>query len=74
MSDKEKIQDLESKLTFALAEIAQLKAPILDSALKKTSKNSHLPPSVDLSRKNQSVRGKSNNLVGGFIGAVHSLF
>lgn len=65
MSDQEKIQDLELKLTQALAEIAQLKALILDLALKKTSKNSHLPPSVDLSRKNQSLREKSNKPVGG---------
>jgi transposase len=72
MSDQEKIQELESKLaqkdallTKALTEIAQLKALLLDLALKKTSKNSHLPPSVDLTRKNQSLRGKSDKPVGG---------
>ena len=65
MSDQEKIQYLESKLTLALAEIAQLKALILDLALKKTSKNSHLPPSVDLTRKNQSLREQSSKPVGG---------
>lgn len=72
MSNQEKIEELESKLalkdellTNALTELAQLKALLLDLALKKTSKNSHLPPSVDLTRKNQSLRGKSDKPVGG---------
>jgi transposase len=65
MTDKEKIQDLELKLTVALSRIEQLEALILSQALKKTSQNSHVPPSVDLTRKNQSLRKKSNKPVGG---------
>ena len=59
-------------------EIAKLKSSIkkLDQKqiknIRKTSKNSHLPPSKDLGRdtikKNQSLREKSNNPVGGQIG------
>ena len=63
-----KIAEKDALLTTALAEIAQLKALILDLALKKTSKNSHLPPSLDLTRKNQSLREKSTKPVGGQIG------
>ena len=78
MTDKEKIAELESQLADALAKIAELSAELttalekiseLESLLskfmqKKTSKNSHVPPSSDLSRKNQSLREKSNKPVG----------
>ena len=82
MTDKEKIAELESQLADALAKIAELSAELttalekiseLESLLskfmqKKTSKNSHVPPSSDLSRKNQSLREKSNKPVGGQVG------
>jgi transposase len=54
----EKISSLEALL--AASEITK--------GVSKTSKNSHLPPSVDLSRKNQSLREKSGKPVGGQIG------
>lgn len=50
------------------AEIADLKAQLLSKNLVKSSQNSHLPPSVDLTRKNQSLREKSDKPVGGQIG------
>jgi transposase len=50
-----RIADLESQL-LAISTVA---------TVTKTSKNSHLPPSVDLSRKNQSLREKSDKPVGG---------
>lgn len=68
MTDQEKITDLESKLADALAKIAELESLLSKSHQKKTSKNSHIPPSVDLSRKNQSLREKSDKAVGGQLG------
>lgn len=56
-------------------EITNLKSSLKrleQKQIRKTSKNSHLPPSKDLARdkikKNQSLREKSNNPVGGQIG------
>ena len=53
-------------------EIKSLKAALKLKAVKKTSKNSHLPPSKDLGRvepkKNQSLRKKSGKPVGGQLG------
>lgn len=56
-------------------EITELKARIKklsENNIKKTSKNSHLPPSKDLTRgevkNNQSLREKSDKPVGGQIG------
>ena len=53
-------------------EIKSLKAALKLKEVKKTSKNSHLPPSKDLGRvepkKNQSLRKKSNKPVGGQLG------
>jgi transposase len=53
-SQAEKIQALEVALRL--------------QSVVKTSKNSHLSPSSDLSRKNQSLREKSDKPVGGQIG------
>ena len=65
MTEQEKIKDLEGKLAHALTRIIELEALLLTSSPTKTSKNSHIPPSVDLSRKNQSLRAKSDKPVGG---------
>jgi transposase len=65
MTDQERIQDLEAKLAQALTRISELEALVLKLATAKTSKNSHIPPSVDLSRKNQNLREKSDKPVGG---------
>jgi transposase len=54
----EKISSLEALL--AASEITK--------GVSKTSKNSHIPPSVDLKRKNQSLREKSGKPVGGQVG------
>jgi transposase len=54
VSQAEKIQALEVALRL--------------QSVVKTSKNSHLSPSSDLSRKNQSLREKSDKPVGGQIG------
>jgi transposase len=54
------------------ARIADLETQLLTTStansVTKTSKNSHIPPSVDLTRKNQSLREKSDKPVGGQIG------
>jgi transposase len=47
------------------AEIAELKRLLGLKEVRKTSKNSHSPPSTDLTRKNQSLREKSDKPVGG---------
>jgi transposase len=65
MTDQEKIKDLEGKLSIALTRITVLEALLSKRTSTKTSKNSHIPPSVDLSRKNQSLREKSDKPVGG---------
>ena len=79
MTKDEKIQELEAKLTerdaelaeyklllaTALTKINQLEALVLSHVIKKTSKNSHLPPSADIALKNQSLREKSDKPVGG---------
>ena len=75
MTDKEKIQELEAELAKSKAQIAeqgvviatafakinQLEALVLSHIIKKTSKNSHLPPSADIARKNQSLRENQTN-------------
>ena len=82
MTTGQKIQRLESKLeelsqkySTALSiieaqsvRIAELEAQVLLNPVVKTSKNSHIPPSADLTRKNQSLREKSDKPVGGQIG------
>jgi transposase len=74
MTDGEKIQDLEVKLAQALTRISELEAIVLRLSTPKNSQNSSIPPSADLSRKNQSLREKSTNPVGGQIGHQgHSL-
>ena len=55
-----KIQDLESKLDMALTRISELEALVLKLSILKTSSNSSISPSTDLTRKNQSLREKSN--------------
>lgn len=46
-------------------EVAALKRQLEQSKIKKNSKNSHTPPSLDLARKNQSLREKSGRKPGG---------
>jgi hypothetical protein len=50
------------------ATIKRLEAALGFSTIAKNSKNSHQSPSSDLSRKNQSLREKSNKPVGGQLG------
>jgi transposase len=57
-SQSERIADLE----------AQILAISTANSVTKTSKNSHIAPSVDLTRKNQSLREKSDKPIGGQIG------
>ena len=59
MTEKEKIQELEAQLAQrdvllaqALTRISELEALVLKISTVKTSQNSHLPPSLDLLRKN----------------------
>lgn len=84
MDTKPKVAELEKKLSemslaFAkqsaiiasqASEIKRLKDLLSNKSVKTTSKNSHLPPSKDISRgntvkKNQSLRKKSGKPVGG---------
>ena len=72
MTKSKKIQELEVELAeyklllaTALSKIAQLESLVMSHVIKKTSKNSHISPSSDIARKNQSLRGKSENPVGG---------
>ena len=58
----------ESSLAVALARITALELLLQKHSVTKTSKNSHQPPSLDLSRKNQSLREKSEKPVGGQLG------
>ena len=65
MTEAERILDLEGKLSHALARIAELESQLLRHQGLKNSRNSHIAPSGDLSRKNQSLREKSDKPVGG---------
>jgi transposase len=69
------ISTLKSDLASSIAiiselqeEVARLTSLFNISSLKKTSSNSHLPPSSDLARKNQSLREKTGNPSGGQLG------
>jgi len=64
MSNKEKIELLESQLSKAIDSIHGLETLILQLRLKKTNKNRHKAPSNDLSDKNQSLRPKSDKHFG----------
>jgi len=75
LSKDEQIQKLESLLAAALATIEQqairiseLEKEVARLSVKKSSNNSSLPPSMDLSRKNQSLRCSSGRPKGGQIG------
>ena len=50
------------------AKLRALEATLSLKSIVKTSSNSHLSPSSDLSRKNQSLREKSDKPVGGQLG------
>jgi transposase len=65
MTDQEQISDLKGQLSCALARISELEALVLQLTTVKTSKNSHNPPSSDKARRNQSLREKSGQPVGG---------
>jgi transposase len=65
MTEQERISDLEGQLSHALARIAELELLLLKKIGSKNSKNSHTPPSADLSRKNKSLRQKSDKPPGG---------
>ena len=62
---KEKYSTAVSIIELQSARIAELESLLVTQSVVKTSKNSHIPPSVDLSRKNQSLREKSDKPVGG---------
>lgn len=65
MTDKEQIEWLKGELSQALTRISELEALLLKLSIAKSSNNSHKPPSSDLARRNQSLREKSDNPVGG---------
>ena len=65
MTDKEQIEWLKGELSLALTRISELEALLLKLSTVKSSHNSHKPPSSDLARRNQSLREKSDNPVGG---------
>jgi transposase len=72
MTQKEEIQDLKDQLgkalanlETALARIKELELLVLGLSTKKNSSNSSIAPSTDLTRKNQSLRLKSEKKVGG---------
>jgi transposase len=66
MEDKDKIIELLQAENAALRARIEVLEQLLSKFLSpKTSKNSHLSPSSDLARKNQSLRPKSDNPVGG---------
>ena len=58
----------ESSLSAALSRISALESLLSKPSIPKTSSNSHKPPSMDLNRKNQSLREKSDKPVGGQLG------
>lgn len=79
MSNKAKIAELTEKLEKAMvliseqsaiiasqsAELERLNLLVSALSVKKSSKNSHLSPSSDIARKNESLREKSENPIGG---------
>lgn len=65
MSDSEKISFLEAENAHLKAELSQLRHLVSQLTATKTSHNSHKAPSSDLTRKNQSLRTKSDKPVGG---------
>jgi transposase len=65
MDEKDKIiAEQASKIAYLEAQLLSLQALIAKSATK-TSKNSHKSPSSDLTRRNQSLREKSDKPIGG---------
>ena len=65
MTDQEKLNHLEQLLAKALIRVSELEALVLKLSTPKNSTNSSIPPCVDFTYKNQSLRGKSNKPVGG---------
>ena len=75
MTDKDQIARLEAEnlllkgeITTLRGRIASLEGLMLKVVTVKTSSNSHQSPSTDLTRKNQSLREKSDKPVGGQTG------
>ena len=64
----EQVRLWSEKEAYYIATISDLQSQLKKQAVQKTSSNSHKPPSTDLARKNQSLREKSGNPVGGQIG------
>lgn len=60
-----KVAELTDELSKAVGRIEELTACLGRVQTRKTSSNSSLPPSTDLSRKNQSLREKSGRPSGG---------
>lgn len=58
-------KSLREEVKILTEKVAQLLKIIEDMGHKKNSKNSSLPPSSDISRKNKSLRGRSNKKSGG---------
>lgn len=68
------ISQKDTVISEQSAKIRALEAALGLKTVVKTSNNSHLSPSSDLSRKNQSLREKSDKPVGGQIGHIgHTL-
>jgi transposase len=59
---------LKEEINILKAENAHLKSQLEQTKVKKNSHNSSLPPSQDITRKNQSLREPSGRSVGGQIG------
>ena len=65
---KLRVVELEASLSAAFSRISALESLLSKQSILKTSSNSHKPPSMDLNRKNQSLREKSDKPVGGQLG------
>lgn len=60
-----RVDTLEQDFAALKVEKSNLEQELATSKVKKNSKNSGKPPSTDLSRKNKSLRGKSDKPSGG---------
>jgi len=65
---KASLAQSETRISELDTRILELETFVLKLSTRKTSRNSHTPPSTDLARKNQSLRGKSDKPVGGQVG------
>ena len=56
---------LSAEVTILTGKVADLLKVVENLGHKKNSRNSSIPPSTDMSRKNKSLRGKSDKKSGG---------